>query len=161
VELYYRYNRKIRGVLNEEVYHYFILFDFWFSCFGGCSLQPKKITAQNVVDKLKETQGIYMANIKVVTAENDDNKLLGRPNQYTEKISWEDNRETNSTTDCTIEIFANNEDATARKEYIDVIIKSMPMFTQYMTLKGNMLLRIQGTLTPTQAEEYTKIFNTL
>jgi uncharacterized protein YcfL len=119
----------------------------------------EKVTAQSVVDKLKEKESSYMIDITVVTAENDPNKLLGRPNQYTEKITWKDNRSKDSQVDCTVELFANKEDATARKTYIEGIIKSMPVLTQYIVQKDNVLLRIDGVLTPAQSKEYIDIFN--
>lgn len=120
---------------------------------------PEKVTAQSVVDKLKEKESGYMIDITVVTAENDPNKLLGRPNQYTEKITWKDNRSKDSQVDCSVELFANKEDATARKTYIEGVIKSMPMMTQYIVQKDNVLLRIDGVLTPAQSKEYIDIFN--
>ncbi|AJA50032.1 hypothetical protein CPAST_c40020 [Clostridium pasteurianum DSM 525 = ATCC 6013] len=120
-----------------------------------------KVTAQFVVDKLKEKEGSYMTDITVVTAENDDNKLLGRPNQYTEKIFWKDNRSTGDRTDSTVEVFNNKEDADARRQYIEGVIKSMPTFTQYIEQKNNVLIRIDGQLTPDQANEYLNIFKSL
>jgi hypothetical protein len=123
--------------------------------------QKSKVTAQSVVDKLKEKEGNFMTGITVVTAENDDNKLLGRPNQYTEKIFWKDNRSTGDRTDSTVEVFNNKEDADARRQYIEGIIKSMPTFTQYIEQKNNVLIRIDGQLTPDQANEYLNIFKSL
>lgn len=122
--------------------------------------KPKvKVTAQSISDKLKEKEGSYMTEITVVTAENDENKLLGRPNEYTEKITWKDNRIKDSETDCSIELFKNKEDVAARKKYLEGVIKAFPAFTQYITQKDNVLLRIEGALSPAQAKEYTDIFN--
>jgi sulfur transfer complex TusBCD TusB component (DsrH family) len=119
----------------------------------------EKVTAKSVVDKLKTKESSYMIDITVITAENDPNKFLGRPNQYTEKITWKDNRSKDSQVDCSVELFANKEDATARKAYIEGIIKSMPILTQYIIQKDNVLLRIDGVLTPAESKEYTDIFN--
>lgn len=123
--------------------------------------KPKPKTAQSVFDELKKKESAYMTDITVVTAENDPNKLLGRPNQYTEKISWKDNRSKDSQVDCSIELFKNKDDATTRKTYLQKIIKSMPIFTQYIDQKDNVLLRIDGVLTPDQAKEYTSIFDSM
>jgi hypothetical protein len=121
---------------------------------------PKvKVTAQSIFDKLKITEGSYMTNIEVVTAENDENKLLGRPNQYTEKINWNDNRLKDSMTNCSIELFSNATDAISRKTYLEGVIKAMPTFVQYISIKDNVIVRIEGALTPTQSDEYIKIFN--
>lgn len=119
-----------------------------------------KVTAQSIVNKLKTKEANYMTGISIVTAANDENKLLGRPNQYTEKITWNDNRAINASTNCTIEVFNNKEDATSRKTYIDAVTKSMPTLIQYTSQKDNTLLRIEGALTPTQSKEYMDIFNT-
>lgn len=119
--------------------------------------KPK--TAQSVLDELKKKESAYMTDITVVTAENDENKLLGRPNQYTEKITWKDSRSKDSQVDCSIELFKNKEDATSRKTYLEKVIKSIPVFTQYIAQKDNVLLRIDGVLTPVQAKEYIDIFN--
>jgi hypothetical protein len=124
--------------------------------------KPKpKITAQYIVDTLKTKEGNYMTNITVVTAENDENKLLGRPNQYVQKITWKDSRSKDSNVDCSVEFFNNKEDATARKTYIQNIIKSMPMLTQYIEQNNKALLRIDGVLTPDQSKEYMDIFKTI
>lgn len=124
--------------------------------------KPKpKITAQYIVDTLKAKKGKYMTNITVVTAENDENKLLGRPNQYIQRITWKDNRSKDSNVDCSIEFFKNKDDATTRKIYIQNIIKSMPMLTQYIEQKNKALLRIDGVLTPDQSKKYIDIFRTI
>lgn len=125
-------------------------------------VKPKvKVTAKLILDKLKIKDSQYMTNISVLTAENDSDKLLGRPNQYTEKITWKDSRAQNSNVDCSIELFKNKDDATARKNYLENIIKAMPMLTQYIEQKNNVLIRIDGTLTPDQSNEYINVFKSM
>lgn len=123
--------------------------------------KPKPKTAQSVLDELKKKESAYMTSITVVTAGNDPNKLLGRPNQYTEKISWKDNRSKDSQVDCSIELFKNKDDAAARKTYLEKVIKSMPVFMQYIEQKDNVLLRVDGVLTPSQSKEYMDIFDSI
>ncbi|MBU3171329.1 hypothetical protein [Clostridium estertheticum] len=120
-----------------------------------------KLTAKLIFNKFKETEKAHITKIEMVTAENDQNKLLGRPNQYTEKICWSDGRLKDSQTVSSIEVFNNKVDATARKTYIETISKSMPMLTQYLTVKDNILLRIESGLTPVQSEEYIKVFKSM
>lgn len=152
----------------------FILCLFAFVLLTGCEssttgnaikkakVKPKiKITAQLIVNKLKEKDTQYMTNISAITSENDPNKFLGRPNEYTEKITWTDSRSKDSNVDCSVELFKNKEDATNRKNYIQNIIKSMPMLTQYVEQKNNVLIRIDGVLTPDQANEYINIFKSI
>ena len=127
---------------------------------GGCGKAQKKVTAQSIINELKTKEASHMKNITVITTKNDTNNLLGRPNQYTEKITWNDNRAAADTSnDCTIEVFNNKKDASSRKTYIDSVTKAMPMLVQYITLKDNAVLRIEGALTPTQAKEYANIIN--
>ena len=92
------------------------------------------------------------------------NNLLGRPNQYTSKVNFADNRisqeyvEENDAKGGTIEVFENKTDMEKRKEYIEQISNSSSMFTQYIYSKGNVLLRLEKELTPEQAKEYEEAF---
>jgi hypothetical protein len=116
------------------------------------TVQPA-LTAEGISNGLK-ANGLPMANIVVLTEETDTNKLLGRPNQYTSKTSFEDTRVTDSKVGGTVEVFANPTDAKTRKDYVERISSSSPMFLQYIYLKGNVLVRIEKELTPSQAAEY-------
>lgn len=128
----------------------------------AASIIPKNVTAQSVVDELKAKEGKYMENITVYTDATDTNKMLGRPNQYIQKISWNDSRDKDAKNYdllCTIEIFNNNTDATTRKTYIDALDKISPAGVQYPVEKKTAYLRIDGGLLPSQAKEYTDIFS--
>jgi len=120
-----------------------------------------KLTAQLIFNKFKKTEKTNITNIEIVTAENDTNHFLGRPNQYTEKICWNDGRIKDSQTVSSIELFNNKEDAATRKAYIEHVTKAMPVLTQYLIQKDNILLRIESGLTPAQSEEYIKIFKAI
>ncbi|WP_030172692.1 hypothetical protein [Streptomyces sp. NRRL S-813] len=99
-----------------------------------------------------------------VTAENDPNHLLGRPNQYTSKITFEDSRV--SPTDVSgsekgdvdrggaIEVFGSPSDAKARADYIQTATKSMPALAEYDYVHGKVLVRVSHYLTPKQAAAY-------
>lgn len=99
-----------------------------------------------------------------VTAENDPNHLLGRPNQYTSKVTFTDSRVKASDVSGTekgdverggaIEVFANPTDAEARAKYIQAVTKSMPAFTEYDYVHGTVVIRVSHYLTPTQAASY-------
>ncbi|MDQ3373545.1 MAG: hypothetical protein M3521_06625 [Acidobacteriota bacterium] len=101
----------------------------------------------------------------IYSAETDPNKLLGRPNQYNEKINWVDKRIKQTSPDNvqggTIEIFDDIETLEKRKKYIEEIGKSAPMFTQYQYSHKNVLIRLDKELTPPQAAEYEKILKSL
>lgn len=124
----------------------------------------KEMSAEEIVNALKE-KNENIGKIVVYTADTDTNKLLGRPNQYTSKVNFADNRisqefvDENNAKGGTIEVFANKEDMENRKEYIESISSSASMFAQYIYSKGNVLLRLEKDLTPEQAKEYEDAFN--
>ncbi|CCB73347.1 conserved protein of unknown function [Streptantibioticus cattleyicolor NRRL 8057 = DSM 46488] len=99
-----------------------------------------------------------------VTAENDPNHLLGRPNQYTSKVTFSDSRVPAGDTshlDATdigkggaIEAFATPADAEARAKYVQAVTKSMPALAEYDYQHGTILIRVSHFLTPAQAAAY-------
>ena len=133
--------------------------------------EPIKLTAEEIINKLKE-KGLNIGKIVVYTEETDTNDLLGRPNQYTSKASFEDTRLEqnydneymeeelrNEPTGGTIEVFANKEDAQARKEYVESVTSSISFLAEYIYWNDYALLRLENELTPTQAKEYETAFN--
>ena len=101
----------------------------------------------------------------VFTAENDPNKLLGRPNGYTSKASFTDIRiKANDVKDDrtgsvdqggSVEVYADGVGAAARKKFIDDTMKATPILgTEYSYVDGPVLLRVSQALTPDQAGEY-------
>lgn len=121
------------------------------------------LTASTAFTKLATT----VATVKLsgtVTAANDPNHLLGRPGQYTSKVTFADSRiKAADVTDSTkgsvdlggaIEIFAGPAGATARAKYIQAIAKSMPAVAEYDYVHGAVLVRVSHYLTPAQAATY-------
>lgn len=124
-----------------------------------------KSTAEEVVNLLKEKVK-SIDNIIVYNEENDPNKLLGRPNSYTSKVNFTDNRleqtDTNNPKGGSLEVFENDDDCSSRLNYIEDIQKSVKIVgTQYLYQYKNVLLRIDGDLTPEQAKEYETAFTEL
>lgn len=105
-----------------------------------------------------------ITGITTVTEDLDSNNLLGRPNQYISAAWIADAGATPGGTGidsgAVVEVFANEEDATARSEYILGILKSSgPMFgTEWHHQKGNVLLRVSGVLSPSVNDEYMAAF---
>ncbi|MFF0409045.1 hypothetical protein ACFYUY_01245 [Kitasatospora sp. NPDC004745] len=97
---------------------------------------------------------------KNITADDDPNKLLGRPHQYTSATVLVDSRIDSSTGSvdrgAVIEVFATADDAKARFAYIDAIGKAQPLFAEQDFLHGAVLVRVAKALTPAQAAEYDK-----
>jgi len=99
-----------------------------------------------------------------VTAANEPNHLLGRPGQYTSKVTFTDSRiKTSEVTDSSkgsvdvggaIEVFASPADAAARAKYIQTVTKSMSALAEYDYVHGNVLVRVSHYLTPAQAAGY-------
>ena len=123
----------------------------------------KELTAEEIVNKLKEKNS-NIGKIVVYTAETDLNELLGRPNQYTSKVQFADNRlsqefvEENDAVGGTVEVFENEKDMNNRKEYIESISSQASIFAEYIYSAGNALLRLDNELTPEQAKEYEEAF---
>ena len=123
----------------------------------------EKFTAEEIINKMKEKSS-NIGKVVVYTEETDSNKLLGRPNQYTSKIQFADNRvdqshaEENDAIGGTIEVFNSKEDMEKRKNYIETISSSASFFTQYIYAKDYAILRLESDITPEQAKEYENLF---
>lgn len=131
------------------------------------------ITADAVVTAFKDA-GIPIGEVVIQTAETDPNNRLGRPGEYIGSAQFEDKRvkqlepipeldldEPDLPLGGTIEVFNNEKDLQARKQYIEQVYEMMPTAKEYMYVSGLVLLRLQYELTPTQAQEYKTVLNSL
>ncbi|TVZ84912.1 hypothetical protein FB157_120179 [Streptomyces sp. BK340] len=99
-----------------------------------------------------------------VTAAIDPNHLLGRPHQYTSKVTFDDSRvpadqirgmdKGDVGRGGAIEVFGSPADANARARYIQAVLKSMPPLAEYDYVHGRVLVRVSHYLTPKQAAAY-------
>ncbi|MEU6776458.1 hypothetical protein [Streptomyces sp. NPDC046759] len=106
-----------------------------------------------------------------VTAADDPNHLLGRPGQYTSKITFNDSRIPAGQVSGTdqgdverggaIEAFATAADAQTRAKYVEAVTKSMPALAEYDYVHGTVLVRVSHYLTPKQAAGYETATNGL
>ncbi|MFJ5833548.1 hypothetical protein [Streptomyces sp. NPDC093089] len=130
---------------------------------GGTKPAGKPLTAGDAFTQLSAR--VSTAKLSgVVTEDNDPNHLLGRPNQYTSKITFTDSRiKAGDVTGAdlgsverggAIEVFATTADAQARADYIGKVTKGMPMLVEYDYVSGPVLIRVSHYLTPTQAADY-------
>lgn len=126
-------------------------------------------TAIQIMQGLK-AHGLPIGAFFNYTAENDVNKLLGRPGQYIGKLNFKDTRLSSpdqgvniSVPDGgSIEVFANTTDAKNRFTYIQSISKSgVSLFAEYEYLEGVAILRLSPQLTPAQAAQYEAAFKAL
>ncbi|MFD8737472.1 hypothetical protein ACFV06_21475 [Streptomyces sp. NPDC059618] len=126
-------------------------------------VKSKPLTASTAFDKISAS--VTTAKLgSTVTAENDPNDLLGRPNQYTSKVTFTDNRVAADDVSGTekdaierggsIEVFSNEVDAKVRAQYIQTVTKGMPALAEYDYVQGTVLVRVSHYLTPKQASDY-------
>ncbi|HEV7681680.1 MAG TPA: hypothetical protein VGO68_06135 [Pyrinomonadaceae bacterium] len=114
--------------------------------------------------KAFKAAAIPIQNEVIYTAENDTNKLLGRPHQYIGKANWNDVRAPaliKGDQDMTVEVFASAEDMENRRSYVESIQKKISPLAQYHFTHKNALLRLNHKLTPAQAAEYEKVLKAL
>lgn len=117
--------------------------------FVGCGKSSKKLDAEGYANELKNN-GLDVTNLIVYDEKTDENKLLGKPNQYTSKVNFDEG---------SIEVFENEEDAKNRKEYIEEVTSKASVLTEYDYLKDNVLLRINKDVEPDKAKEYEEQLN--
>jgi hypothetical protein len=125
---------------------------------------PPQATAEQVIARLATR--IPTARLSVVyTAQTDPNELLGTPNAYVSKAAFTDTRIDPAQADDTetgsielggsVEVFIDEADALARKQYLDQTLAELPIdVSEYSYLRGPVLLRLSRRLTPDQAAEY-------
>jgi len=99
-----------------------------------------------------------------VTAANDPDHLLGRPGQYTSKVTFTDSRikaadvvdPSKGSVDLggEVEVFGDAAGAKARAKYIQAVTKSLPALAEYDYVHGAVLVRVSHYLTPAQAAGY-------
>ena len=89
---------------------------------GDAAKKDKPLTSEQIVQKLKDDYSLPITQELTYTEETDGNGLLGRPDQYTSKTSWNDENDVDEVQmcndypdddyrDCTVEVFENKSDA--------------------------------------------------
>lgn len=122
--------------------------------------------AESVVKSLAESIGDAQP-ATVYTAATDPNNLLGRPGGYTSKADFTDGRAKPKLDDevqngGSVEVYADPAEAEERATFVAETLDKMKIFgTEYHYLKGGILLRVSGALTPEQAAEYEKALDQL
>lgn len=125
----------------------------------------KAVDAAQAVSALTKTVTAAKTGT-TITADTDPNSLLGRPGQYTSKVTFTDSRVKASDVDGlkpddvqrggAVEVFASASDAQTRASYIQTVTKSLPAAAEYDYVHGTVLVRVSHYLTPAQAGDYDK-----
>ncbi|MEV5413582.1 hypothetical protein AB0K60_32730 [Thermopolyspora sp. NPDC052614] len=98
------------------------------------------------------------AKLGTVYDENTDpNKLLGRPNGYLSKAEFTDSR-VKADKAGSVEVFEDASGAEARAEYIQALGKN-PMLAEYTYVKGNVVVRVDKDMAPSDAKTYEDALN--
>ena len=107
-----------------------------------------------------------VTSLIAITEDNDANNMIGRPNGYVAATVLVDSR----TEGCEIgkpgiecgarvEQWPDQAAAQRRADYIKAMQSSMPILgREYQTVKGNLLLRVDGTIRPSAAQAYQAAF---
>ncbi|MDT7664569.1 MAG: hypothetical protein QOD04_4125 [Pseudonocardiales bacterium] len=129
---------------------------------SACGSSRAPLTAEQVTRQLNE-QVRTSTLTTVYTADTDPNKLLGRPGGYVSKTAFADSRVESGVLGGapdamnrggSVEVFADEDAATTRRNYLQEIGKRAPIFSEYDYQSGPVLLRISHLLTPQQGAEY-------
>ena len=118
-------------------------------------------SAQQLVLELRAS-GLPIGKIKVYTASTDGNHLLGRPGQYTGKVSFRDRRIRDGgagyavSSGGSLEVFATSGDARRRAAFVSSIFESASpaVPSEHDYVRGNVFLRLSHVLTPAQTRAY-------
>ncbi|WP_345612516.1 hypothetical protein [Pseudonocardia adelaidensis] len=129
------------------------------------------MTAEQVIARLAARIPTARSSI-VYSAQTDPNQLLGTPNLYVSKAAFTDTRIDPAQAKDTeigsvelggsVEVFLDEADARARKQYIDETIADLPIdVSEYSYVRGQVLLRLSRRLPPEQAAEYESALDAL
>jgi len=120
-------------------------------------------TAQSAAESIRAAIPEVTETV-ALTEDNDANHLIGRPNGYVAATVLVDSRAQCASdgpgVDCgaTIEQWPSAEAAQRRADYLQGIGQRLPMMSEWTTVKGNLLLRVVGTMKPSVAEAYKTAF---
>lgn len=121
-------------------------------------------SVSNYVEMLRKG-GLPIGEVVVYNKNTDPNGLLGQDNQYTGKATFADTRleqvEGSEPNGGTIEVFANNEDMRARKEFITSMADASPDPAPYVyeSSDGLALVRLSTDISADEAVKYDDVLH--
>lgn len=121
-----------------------------------------KVEAEAIMNEFK-SKAPNCGEYVVFDAKSDPNSLLGKENQYNQKINFEVTtvRQSNdeSPKGGSIEVFDSEKDAVNRKDYITSIGEKMPLAIEYDYVNSTVLLRMDRTVDEDDYNEYKNILD--
>jgi serine/threonine-protein kinase len=123
-------------------------------------------TAQSAAEAIRAAIP-EVTSLIAITEDNDANNMIGRMNGYVAATVLVDSRITEGceigkpgiACGAGIEQWPDEAAAQRRADYIKAILSTAPVFgTEYETVKGNLLLRVNGKLKPSAAQAYQVAF---
>jgi hypothetical protein len=128
--------------------------------------QPvEEMTAQTAAEKIKAA--IPDVTLITITGDNDANNMIGRTTGYVAATVIVDPRAGDECDNAKpgiacgagVEQWPDAAAAQQRSDYLKTVLSSMPMLgTEYASLRGNLLLRVSGKLSPSVADQYKAAF---
>ena len=121
---------------------------------------PATVTAMGIVDAFVKA-GLPATQAVAQTESTDPNAFLGRPGQYTERVSFDipggDTSAAVGETDRggVIELWPSPAEAQARADYIQSVLKGGTILgSEYDYVRGSALVRITGKVLPSVATQF-------
>lgn len=122
-----------------------------------------RLKAGDVIKAFKKAN-LPIDKVVFCTTETDFDNLLGRPNQYIEKVEWIDTRIKGNSQDNhvggVIEVFESKDALEDRIKRIEEIEK-VAGIKNYRFIHKNVLLRLDSILTSEQADNYEMVLSEL
>lgn len=106
--------------------------------------------------------GLPIGEVFSYNARNDPNDMMGEPHAYTQKANFADLKlpsPSAADTNGTVEIFASEADATARKAKMDLLTKNAPSLGFITFQEGRYLLRLTQEIDKGRAADYGAAFD--
>jgi hypothetical protein len=109
--------------------------------------------------------------VKTYTEDDDPNHLLGRPNGYNSKMAFRDARLDHKSLNAagvdkdaidrggSVEVYPDHAGAQARADYIQGMLKGGGLGSEYDYVRGSVIVRVTGDLSPSKARENETALN--
>lgn len=126
---------------------------------AAASDSPVALTAAGVVARLKAA-GLPVSNVQTQDERTDPNSMLGRPNGYTGRASFDvpggdtAGDKYDISRGGVVEVWPDAAGAKKRAAYVKQATASMPALTEYDYVHGPVLLRITGGVVPSTARKF-------